>query len=58
MPTTYADAVLISGLSNLCELPLDAEIGFDDAECAHIMRQIGIVEGEPGTTVSAFNSSI
>ena len=58
MPTTYADAVFTSGLSDIHDLPLDAEISIDDAEYAHIMRRIGIAEGEPGTTVSAFNSSI
>jgi len=45
-------------MSDLSDLPLDAEVNLDDAEYAHIMRRIGITEGEPGTTVSAFNSSI
>ena len=52
-----ADAI-VSGMSDLSDLPLDAEVNLDDAEYAHIMRRIGITEGEPGTTVSAFNSSI
>lgn len=58
MPTTYADAVLTSDMSDIHDLPLDAEVSIDDAEYAHIMRRIGLVEGEPGTSVSAFNSSI
>ena len=49
---------IVSGMSDLSDLPLDAEVNLDDAEYAHIMRRIGITEGEPGTTVSAFNSSI
>ena len=58
MPTTYADAVLTSDMSDIHDLPLDAEVSIDDVEYAHIMRRIGLVEGEPGTSVSAFNSSI
>ena len=57
MPTTYADAVT-SDMSDIRDLPLDAEINIDDVEYAHIMRRIGLAEGEPGTSVSAFNSSI
>jgi hypothetical protein len=40
------------------DLPLDAEVGIDDAEYARIMRRIDSRGGEPGTEVSAFNSSI
>ena len=58
MPTTYADAVFTSDMSDIHDLPLDAEVSIDDVEYAHIMRRIGIAEGEAGTTVSAFNSSI
>jgi hypothetical protein len=58
MPTTFADAVLTSDMSDIHDLPLDAEVSIDDVEYAHIMRRIGLVEGEPGTSVSAFNSSI
>jgi hypothetical protein len=53
---TYADD-LTSDLSKY-DMPLDAETSIDEAEYAHIMRRIGIVEGEAGTPVSAFNSSI
>ena len=58
MPTSYADDVFTSDVSYIHDLPLDAEVGFDEVEYAHIMRRIGIAEGEPGTSVSAFNSSI
>ena len=58
MPTTYADDVFTSDMSDIRDLPLDAEISFDKVEYGHIMRRIGIAEGEQGTSVSAFNSSI
>ena len=58
MPTTYADAVFTSDMSDINDLTLDTEVSIDDVEYAHIMRRIGIAEGEPGTSVSAFNSSI
>jgi hypothetical protein len=53
---TYLDDIA-SDLS-VSDLPLDAEVGFDNAEYAHVMRRIGVDEGELGTPVSAFNSSI
>jgi hypothetical protein len=40
------------------DLPLGADVDIDDAEYARIMRRIGNGDGEPGTEVSAFNSSI
>ena len=58
MSTTYADAVFTSDMSDIHDLPFDTEVSIDDVEYAHIMRRIGIAEGEPGTSVSAFNSSI
>jgi hypothetical protein len=58
MPTIYADEVIVSEVSDIRDLPLDTEDSIDDAEYAHIMRRSGIAEGEPGTSVSAFNSSI
>ncbi len=58
MPTSYADDVFTSDMSDIHDVPLDAEVNFDEPEYAHIMRRIGIAEGEPGTPVSAFNSSI
>ena len=56
MPTIYTDDIA-SDLS-VYDLPLDAEVGFDNAEYAHTMRRIGVAEDELGTPVSAFNSSI
>jgi hypothetical protein len=58
MLTLYADSVFVSDVSDIRDLPLDAEVPIDDVEYAHIMRRIGIAEGEQGTSVSAFNSSI
>jgi hypothetical protein len=58
MATSYADDVFTSDMSDIHDLPLDAEGNFDEVEYAHIMRRIGIAEGEQGTSVSAFNSSI
>jgi hypothetical protein len=58
MATTYAGAVFTSDMSDIHDLPLDAVVSIDDIEYAHIMRRIGIAEGEQGTSVSAFNSSI
>ena len=58
MPTSYADDVFTSDMSDIHDVPLDAEVSFDELGYARIMRRIGIAEGEPGTPVSAFNSSI
>jgi hypothetical protein len=58
MPTSYADDVFTSDMSDIRDLPLDAEVSFDEVEYGHIMRRIGIAEDEQGTSVSAFNSSI
>ena len=58
MPTTYADDVFTSDMSDIHDLPLDAEVSIDGVEYEHIMRRIGIAEGGQETTVSAFNSSI
>ena len=58
MSMTYAEkeAHVLSGLSDGQALPLGT--GIDEAEYADLMRRIGLVEGEAGTPVSAFNSSI
>jgi hypothetical protein len=48
----------IASVLSVDDLPLGEEIGFDNDESARIMRQIGVAEGELGTPVSAFNSSI
>jgi hypothetical protein len=58
MPTSYADDVFTSDMSDLRDLPLDTEVSFNEVEYGHIMRRIGIAAGEQGTSVSAFNSSI
>jgi hypothetical protein len=58
MSKVCEDDVIVSVVPDTRELPLDAEVNLDDAEYAGIMRRIGIAEGEPGTSVSAFNSSI
>jgi hypothetical protein len=58
MPTSYADDVFTSDMSDIHDVPLGTEFSFDELEYAHIMRRIGITEDEPGTPVSAFNSSI
>jgi hypothetical protein len=52
----YMSSTLVSGTPDIQDLPLDADVKFDDAEYTHIMRRIGVAEGEP--SVSAFNSSI
>jgi len=57
MPTLYPDSIL-SDVRDVHDLPLDADDSIDNVEYAHIMRRIGIAEGEPGAPVSAFNSSI
>jgi FXSXX-COOH protein len=58
MSKKYADQFIMSGLPDIGDLPLDAEVNVDDVEYARIMRRIRTGDGEPGTTVSAFNSSI
>jgi hypothetical protein len=58
MTVIEAGASITSDMSDVGALPLDAEVIIDDAEYVHIMRRIGITAGEPGTSVSAFNSSI
>jgi hypothetical protein len=48
----------IASVLSVDDLPLGEEVGFDNAEYERIMRRIGVTEGELGTPVSAFNSSI
>jgi hypothetical protein len=55
MAATVGESILSDVLDNH-DLPL--EVTVDEAEYAHLMRRIGLVEGESGTRVSAFNSSI
>jgi hypothetical protein len=47
---------IISDVPDNHELPLGVTV--DGTEYAHLLRRIGLVEGESGTVVSAFNSSI
>jgi hypothetical protein len=56
MSTMYAGE-LASDLP-VDDLPLGADVSIDDAEYDRIMGRIGLVDGEPGTSVSRFNSSI
>jgi hypothetical protein len=58
MSITYAEKEthVLSGLSDDEALPLDASVS--EAEGADLMRRIGLAEGELGTPVAAFNSSI
>lgn len=58
MTVIPAGASITSGMSDHGGQPLDAEVDIDDYEYARIMRRIGVTEGEPGTPVSCFNSSI
>lgn len=58
MPAVQEDeAVITSDLSTAGDVPFGEDPAIDDdAEYAEIMRRIA--GGEPGTSVSAFNSSI
>jgi hypothetical protein len=56
MPVIAADDHFVSDLF-VSDQPIDAE-GIDNVEIARTMRRIGLAEGEAGTLVSAFNSSI
>jgi hypothetical protein len=47
---------LISALPDTGDLPLDDSSG--DTGYRELMRRTGLVDGEAGTPVSAFNSSI
>jgi hypothetical protein len=58
MAATMAETFITSDVPDIQDQPLYGEACVDDGEYAQLMRRIGIIEGEPGTTVSAFNSSI
>jgi hypothetical protein len=59
MSTSYPDTdIFESDLSDIGDLPLNAEVTIDGIKYDHIMLRTGIVAGESGTQVSAFNSSI
>jgi hypothetical protein len=55
MAATAGEPIISDVLDNH-ELPLGVTV--DGTEYAHLLRRIGLVEGEPGTVVSAFNSCI
>lgn len=57
MSVTIAERepLVLSDLSDGQDLPLDL---VDGAKYPGLMRRIGLSEGEAGTPVSAFNSSI
>jgi FXSXX-COOH protein len=50
--------LLASAVRDIADIPLGELPEISDEEYARIMRRIGLDEGEPGMTVSAFNSSI
>jgi hypothetical protein len=52
------DTVITSNLPDICDVSLDQEAAIGVSGLASIMRGITVVEGEPGSVVSAFNSSI
>jgi hypothetical protein len=52
------DTVITSSFPVICDIWLDQEAAIGIADMASIMRGINVIEGEPGATVSAFNSSI
>jgi len=56
MTAVSEDAVLFSELPDEGGLPLGAALGGE--QYAALMRRAGFAEGEAGTLVSAFNSSI
>jgi hypothetical protein len=55
MSVTAVDSIL-SDVPDTRDLPLEAPV--DETEYARLLRRIGLVEGDSGTCVSAFNSSI
>jgi hypothetical protein len=58
MSRENADEAIVSVLSDMSDLPLDAEVKLGDIEYTHVMHRIGIADDERGISVSAFNSSI
>jgi hypothetical protein len=47
-----------SEVPDIGDIPLDTPVQVTGDDYARVMRRIGLAEGEPGTSVSAFNSSI
>jgi hypothetical protein len=57
--STICSDVVVSDLYDISDVPFDAEVNVNDTEYQSIMDRTGIAGGgEPGTRVSAFNSSI
>jgi hypothetical protein len=57
MAATQAEMIVTSDMSDIHDLPFDFEVNIDAVEFKRVMRRIS-VEGDAGTPVSAFNSSI
>jgi hypothetical protein len=57
MTTATQETALTSDLADTGDLPL-GEGAPGDADYEALLRRTGVTEGEAGTTVSAFNSSI
>lgn len=58
MTVALQDEVVLSGVIDVSDVPLRAEVNIDGLEYMRIMRRIGIQDAESVTSVSAFNSSI
>jgi hypothetical protein len=58
MHVTGTEAVLSSGLPDIHDLPLAADVAIDVEEYARMERRIAQRDGATSTPVSAFNSSI
>ncbi|HEY3882966.1 MAG TPA: hypothetical protein VGM12_30635 [Trebonia sp.] len=58
MTVALQDEVVLSGVTDVSDVPLRADVNIDGLEYMRIMRRIGIQDGESVTPVSAFNSSI
>jgi hypothetical protein len=52
------DTVITSNFPDICDIWLDQEAPMGVSGIASTMGGIDVIEGEPGATVSAFNSSI
>jgi len=58
MAATQAEALVTSDMSDIHDLPFDFDVNIDAVEFSRIMRRISVQDGDAGTPVSAFNSSI
>jgi hypothetical protein len=55
---TATQEFLASDVPDIGDVPLGTRVTVDGGEYIRVMRRIGLAGDEPGTTVSAFNSSI